>query len=130
MNQVILMGRLCRDPEVRYSAEGLAVARYTLAVNRYVKDSNETDFINCVAFDKRAEFAEKYFRQGLRVCVSGFIRTGSYTNKDGRKIYTTDVVVNSQEFADSKQNSSRPAPADVDGFMNIPEGVDDELPFK
>lgn len=130
MNQVILMGRLCRDPEVRYSAEGLAVARYTLAIDRYTKESRETDFINCVAFGKRAEFAEKYFRKGMRICVSGSIRTGSYTNKEGKKVYTTDIMVYSQEFADGKQNSSQPAPADADGFMNIPEGVDDELPFK
>lgn len=132
MNQVILMGRLCRDPEVRYSNDGnLTIARYTLAINRYSKDAEqEADFIQCVAFGKRAEFAEKYFRQGMRVLVSGSIRTGSYTNKDGQKKYTTEVMIDSQEFADSRNNNSgRPAPVGADGFMNIPEGVDDELPF-
>jgi single-strand DNA-binding protein len=141
MNKVILMGRLTRDPEVKYSQgeRSMAIARYSLAVDRRGRrsqDSNEqtADFINCVAFDKAGEFAEKYFRQGMRVLISGRIQTGSYTNKDGIKIYTTDVVIEDQEFADSKHASdnSRPEPSSVagDGFMNIPDGVEDEgLPF-
>ena len=141
------MGRLTRDPEVRYSngERQMAIARYTLAVDRRGRrtqgaDGSEqsADFIQCVAFDKAAEFAEKYFHQGQRVLVSGRIQTGSYTNKDGQKVYTTDVIVDDQEFADSKQEggsgfvpSQRPAPsAAADGFMNIPDGVEDEgLPF-
>ena len=147
MNKVILMGRLTRDPEVRYSQgeRPTAVARYTLAVNRTFKRAGEpdADFINCVTFGRSAEFAEKYFRQGIRIVVSGRIQTGSYTNRDGVKVYTTDVIVEEQEFAESKAAASesgfvptRPA-APVqpvgdagDGFMNIPEGVDDILPFE
>ena len=145
MNRVILMGRLTRDPEVRYSngERQMAIARYTLAVDRRGRraaDGNEqtADFIQCVAFDRAAEFAEKYFHQGQRVLVSGRIQTGSYTNKDGQKVYTTDVIVDDQEFADSKQDggspyqpAARPVPeAAADGFMNIPDGVEDEgLPF-
>jgi single-strand DNA-binding protein len=136
------MGRLTRDPEVRYSQgeRSMAIARYSLAVDRKGRRSQENeqtaDFINCVAFDKAGEFAEKYFRQGMRVLVSGRIQTGSYTNKDGVKVYTTDIVVEDQEFADSKgggdsHQQSRPEPSSVgDGFMNIPDGVEDEgLPF-
>ena len=147
MNRAILMGRLTRDPEVRYSSgeRSMAIARYTLAVDRGFKrgDSSEqnADFIPCVAFDKAGEFAERYFRQGMRVLVSGRIQTGSYTNKEGQKVYTTEVIIDTQEFADSKgasdgsssyQASTRPSPASAstDGFMNIPDRVDDEgLPF-
>ena len=145
MNRVILMGRLVRDPEIRYTSgeRSMAVARYTIAVDRRGrargKDNEPTaDFINIVAFDKAGEFVEKYFRQGLRVLVSGRIQTGSYTNKDGQKVYTTDVIAEDQEFADGKsspdgnQQGGRPAPSDAigDGFMNIPDGVEDEgLPF-
>lgn len=143
MNKVILMGRLTRDPEVRYSqgASATAVARYTLAVDRRFKRDGEptADFINCVVFGKSAEFAEKYFRQGLKIVITGRIQTGSYTNKDGVRVYTTDVVVEEQEFAESKaasannnyQASPMPSPsADIgDGFMNIPDGIDEELPF-
>lgn len=143
MNKVILMGRLTRDPEVRYSqgANATAVARYSLAVDRRFKRDGEptADFINCVSFGRSAEFAEKYFRQGLKVVVTGRIQTGSYTNKDGVRVYTTDVVVEEQEFAESKaasensgyQASPMPSPsADIgDGFMNIPDGIDEELPF-
>ena len=147
MNKVILMGRLTRDPEVRYSQgeRPVAVARYTLAVNRTFKRAGEADadFINCVTFGRSAEFAEKYFRQGIRIVVSGRIQTGSYTNRDGVKVYTTEVVVEDQEFAESKAASeqsaaaygSRPAAAPApsapvgDGFMNIPDGLDKELPF-
>ena len=146
MNKVILMGRLTRDPEVRYSQgdNPLAIARYTLAVDRRFKRDGEAtaDFIPCVAFGRQAEHAEKYYRQGLKVTVSGRIQTGSYTNKDGVKVYTTEVVVEEQEFAESKSASeagagsfhqAAPAPAPAsdagDGFMNIPDGIDEELPF-
>ncbi len=140
MNKVILMGRLTRDPNVRYTAgdNPMGIARYTLAVDRKIKREGEAtaDFINCVAFGKAAEFAEKYFRQGIRIVVSGRIQTGSYTNKDGNKVYTTDVVVEDQEFAESKsasenhaaRNQSKPE-IGADGFMNIPDGIDEELPF-
>ena len=147
MNRVILMGRLTRDPEVRYSQgeKSMAIARYTLAVDRRGRrnqDSEQTaDFINCVGFDKAGEFAEKYFRQGMRVLISGRIQTGSYTNRDGQKVYTTNIIVDDQEFADSKNASGsngsnnsgyRPEPSSAigDGFMNIPDGFEDEgLPF-
>lgn len=161
MNKVILMGRLTRDPEVRYSAgdNSLAIARYTLAVDRRFKRDGEAtaDFISCVSFGRTAEFAEKYFRQGLKIAVTGRIQTGSYTNRDGQKVYTTEVVVEEQEFAESKaasdnyqggsyqnnnyQNnnyggfggSNAPAAGgssvSADGFMNIPDGIDEELPF-
>ena len=110
MNKVVLMGRLTRDPEVRYSQgeNALAIARYTLAVDRrFKRDGEQTaDFINCVVFGKSAEFTERYFRQGMRVVVCGRIQTGSYTNRDGVKVYTTEVVVEEQEFAESKNASS------------------------
>ena len=147
MNKVILMGRLTRDPEVRYSQgeNATAVARYSLAVDRRFRREGEptADFINCVAFGRSAEFAERYLRQGTRIVVCGRIQTGSYTNRDGVKVYTTDVVVEEQEFAESKAASGSAAPAnnyqaspapspstDIgDGFMNIPDGIDEELPF-
>ena len=144
MNKVILMGRLTRDPEVRYSAgeNALAIARYTLAVDRRFRRDGEAsaDFINCVSFGRTAEFAEKYFRQGLKIAVTGRIQTGSYTNKDGQKVYTTDVVVEECEFAESKNAagdnsgftpSDRPSPSSAagDGFMNIPDGYEEEIPF-
>lgn len=144
MNKVILMGRLTRDPEVRYSQGGenpLSIARYTLAVDRrFRRDGEQTaDFISCVSFGKTAEFAEKYFRQGTRITISGRIQTGSYTNRDGVKVYTTEVVVEEQEFAESKSKQQSntqagpspygPAPGSGDGFMNIPDGIDEELPF-
>ena len=148
MNKVILMGRLTRDPEVRYSAgeNALAIARYTLAVDRRFKRDGEAtaDFINCVSFGRTAEFAEKYFRQGIKIAISGRIQTGSYTNREGQKVYTTEVVVEEQKFAESKSASEHsgymnPAPAptptptpsaaSADGFMNIPDGIDEELPF-
>ena len=137
MNKVILMGRLTRDPEVRYSAgeNALAIARYTLAVDRRFRRDGEAtaDFISCVSFGRTAEFAEKYFRQGLKIIVSGRIQTGSYTNKDGQKVYITEVAVEEQEFAESK-SANKPkqqeAPSANPGFMNIPDGVEDEyLPF-
>ena len=148
MNKVVLMGRLTRDPDVRYSQgeTPLAIARYTLAVDRRFKRNGEqdADFINCVAFDRAGEFAERYFRQGMRVLVSGRLQTGSYVNKDGQRVYTTEVILDDQEFADSKGSASdmggyaqsapsqRPAPPSAigHGFMNIPDGVEDEgLPF-
>lgn len=146
MNKVILMGRLTRDPEVRYSAgeNSLAIARYTLAVDRRFKRDGEAtaDFISCVVFGKQAEFAEKYFRQGIRIVVSGRIQTGSYTNRDGVKVYTTEIVVEEQEFAESKavsdshvnRSASQPAAPDMadssaEGFMNIPDEIGGELPF-
>lgn len=138
MNKVVLMGRLTRDPEVRYSSGNspMAIARYTLAVDRRFKREGEqnADFINCLAFGKAAEFAEKYFRQGMRITICGRIQIGSYTNRDGVKVYTTEVVVEEQEFAESKsnghQNSSGSAPVTGgDGFTNIPDGIDEEVPF-
>lgn len=137
MNKVILMGRLTRDPEVRYSQgeRSMAIARYTLAIDRRKTQQNSdpgADFINCVAFDHAGEFAEKYFRQGLRVLISGHLQTGNYTNKDGQKVYTTDVIVESQEFADGRRDGSGAGSrgSKDDDFMNIPDGVEDEgLPF-
>lgn len=138
MNKVILIGRLTKDPEVRYTQgqETMAVARYTLAVDRNRKQENgqNTDFINCISFKKNAEFAEKFLHKGTKIAVIGRIQTGSYTNKDGQKVYTTDVVVDEQEFVESKKNTQpapEPAPAGgYEGFMNIPDGVEDEgLPF-
>ena len=157
MNRVILMGRLTRDPDIRYSQgeNGMEVARYTLAVDRRRRREDgqqSADFISCVAFGRSAEFAEKYLRKGVKILVSGRIQTGSYTNREGNRVYTTDVVVEDQEFAESKGVSDassvaysapqspvpepvRP-PADAfgagpeDGFMNIPDGIDEELPFQ
>lgn len=140
MNKVVLMGRLTRDPEVRYTQgdSSLAIARYTLAVDRRFKrngDEQTADFINCVAFGKAAEFAEKYFHRGLKITISGRIQTGSYTNKDGQKVYTTEIAIEEQEFAESKssqnnQQGSMNSPAfGNDGFMNVPEGIDSEIPF-
>ena len=147
MNKVILMGRLTRDPEVRYSQgeNAMAIARYTLAVDRRFNrnngngDEQTADFIGCVAFGRAGEFAEKYFRKGTKVAITGRIQTGSYTNKDGVRVYTTDIVVEEQEFAESKNaqggsqggsDFNRPAPSGADdGFMNIPGGIDDEIPF-
>lgn len=147
MNKVILMGRLTRDPEIRYANNGnnTCIANYTLAVDRRFKrqgDEQTADFIRCVAMGKGGEFAEKYLHQGTKIVVEGRIQTGSYTNKDGQKIFTTDVMVESQEFAESKaasaqngnQNASAPtrpnvAQNDSDGFMNIPDAIEEELPF-
>lgn len=138
MNNVVLMGRLTKDPDIRYSQgdNALCIARYTLAVDRrYKKDGEPTaDFIPCVAFGKSAEFAEKYYHKGIKIAVSGRIQTGSYTNKDGQKVYTTDVVVESQEFAESKGTGKAQEPPaggvpDDDGFLAVPEGIQEELPF-
>lgn len=165
MNKVVLMGRLTKDPEVRYSQgeQPVAIARYTLAVDRrFVKrddpNAQTADFISCKAFGRQGEFAEKYLKKGTKICVSGRIETGSYVNKDGVKVYTTDVVVDDQEFAESKNaqgggqggysgggyqggggsyqgggapanNSYQQQEAPADGFMNIPDGIEEELPF-
>ena len=142
MNKVILMGRLTRDPEVRYSQgeNATAVARFTLAVDRrFRRDDASTDFIGCIAFGKTAETIEKYVRQGTKLLVTGRIQTGSYTNRDGHKVYTTDIYVEEMEFAESKktaeangQNTASPqqtAKSNGDGFMNIPDGINEELPF-
>jgi len=154
MNKVILMGRLTRDPEIRYSQgeNSMAIARYSLAVDRRVSRQNQdanaqtADFINCVAFGRSAEFAEKYLHKGTKLVVEGRIQTGSYTNKDGQKVYTTEVVVENSEFAESKNAAASneaagfnydsanaaPAPAAApsgDAFMHIPDGIDEELPF-
>ena len=152
MNKVILMGRLTRDPEVRYSQSSespMAVARFSLAVDRRgtrnSADGQTADFINCVAFGRNGEFAEKYLRKGTKIALTGRIQTGSYTNRDGVKVYTTDIVAEDIEFAESKNASanngdysgfgggmsvSRPEPVSAgDGFMNIPDGIDEELPF-
>lgn len=139
MNKVILMGRLTRDPDIRYSQgeKSTAVARYALAVDRKFKRDGEAsaDFINCIAFGKNGEFAEKYLRKGTKIVVVGRIQTGSYTNKDGQKVYTTDVVVEEHEFAESKKSAGESLPpatshTDKDGFMNIPDGIDEGLPFE
>lgn len=145
MNKVVLMGRLTKDPDVRYTqdAQPMCIARYTLAVDRRgKKDGQQTaDFISCVAFGKAGEFTEKYLHKGMKICVAGRIQTGSYTRQDGTKVYTTDVVVEGQEFCEGRSandvahNYSTPSPqssgtsAALDGFMNIPEGIDEELPF-
>lgn len=138
MNKVILMGRLTRDPDVKTSQSGSMIARYTMAVERrFHREGEQTaDFISCVAFGKSAEFAEKYLHQGTKIAVDGRIQTGSYTRQDGTKVYTTDVIVENQEFAERKgsgQETPPPAPAqnvDENGFMDIPDGLDQEqLPF-
>lgn len=162
MNKVILMGRLTRDPDIRYSQgeRATCVARYTLAVDRRFRrdDGVTADFIGCVAFGRQGEFAEKYLKKGTKIAITGRIQTGSYTNREGNKVYTTDVVVEDQEFAESKSASQnyggydafggadmggqaspgdapaqRPAPAEANGadsgFMTIPDGIEDELPF-
>ena len=141
MNKVILMGRLTRDPDIRYTQpnsvqEQTCIARYSLAVNRRFNRDGEqkADFISCVAFDHQAEFTEKYLHKGTKIAITGRIQTGSYTNRDGQKVYTTDVVVEEQEFAESKAagriTQQNPAPmAREDGFMEIPDGLEEELPF-
>lgn len=151
MNKVVLMGRLTKNPDIRYTqtSPAMCIARYTLAVNRrYRKEGEqEADFISCVSFGKAAEFAEKYLQQGMKITISGRIQTGSYTDREGTKRYTTDVIIEEQEFAESKGSSERrqaaapdPGPAadyypgdappvDEDGFMHIPEGIQEELPF-
>lgn len=145
MNSVNLTGRFARDPDVRYTDGGTSIARFTVACDRRYKQENgpTADFINCIAFGKTAEFVEKYFRKGMKIELTGRIQTGSYTNQEGNKVYTTDVVAEQVGFAESKASSERDrksesdtqgfgggfGPADGDGFMNIPDGIDEELPF-
>jgi single-strand DNA-binding protein len=139
MNKVILMGRLTKDPDVKYSqaAEPIAIARYSLAVDRMKTKNNQdpgADFISCVAFGKNGEFAEKYLRKGMKILIEGRIQTGSYDNKEGKKVYTTDVVAERQEFCEKREGSAPaadipPAATDSDGFMNIPDDIQEELPF-
>ncbi len=136
MNKVIIMGRLARDPEVHYTQgeTPTAIARYTLAVDRRVKREGEqsADFVGVVAFGKTAEFVEKYCHKGTKLLVTGRIQTGSYTNKDGNKVYTTDVIAEDQEFCESKKSTEEEQPkpeTDKDGFMNVPEGIMEDLPF-
>ena len=153
MNKAILMGRLTKNPEIKHTqgkqGKDLAIARYTLAVKRWNSKEDEADFINCVAFGRSAEFAEKYLHQGTKILVSGRIQTGSYTNKDGQRVYTTEVIVEEHEFAESRSSSDNnaapkssaapnpqaennfpPFPPTDDGFMSIPDGIDEELPFQ
>ena len=143
MNKVILIGRLTRDPEIRYStgANATAVGSFSIAVDRRFKRDGEpdADFFNCTSFGKQAEFVERYFRKGIKVVVVGRVQNDNYTNKEGQKVYSTRIMVDELEFAESKNASGngsenhpsgRPAPAtDADGFMNIPDGIDEELPF-
>jgi len=134
MNNVCLVGRLTRDPETRITPNGLVVTRFSVAVDRrFKRDGEQTaDFINCVSFGKTAEFVEKYFGKGQRIGLTGRIQTGSYTNKEGKKVYTTDIVAEDVEFVESKRqdSDSKPTESDIgDGFMNVPDGIDEELPF-
>ncbi len=141
MNKVELIGRLTRDPEVKYTQgqEPMAIARYTLAVDRRrgrQEGQQTADFISCVAFGKGGEFAEKYLHKGTKIAVVGRLRTGSYTKQDGTKVYTTDVLVDEQEFCESKAQGAAATPSSapaqsgaIDGFMSIPDGIDEELPF-
>lgn len=141
MNKVFAIGRLTRDPEIRYTqgAESTCVARFSLAVDRRIKREGDAsaDFLTCVAFGKQGEFAEKYLAKGTKIAIAGRIQTGSYTNKDGQKVYTTDIVVEEYDFCESKNASSGSAPASADssvgtggdGFMTIPDNIDTDLPF-
>lgn len=140
MNKVVLMGRLTRDPEVRYSQgeSAMAVARYSIAVDRPTSrnaggDQATADFINCVAFGRNGEFAEKYLHKGTKILIEGRIQTGSYTNKDGNKVYTTDIVVERHEFVESRNSEggsfTSPMPTPENGFINVPDGIDDDIPF-
>ena len=134
MNSVQLIGRLTRDPEIRYTDGGASIARFGLAVDRRFKQENgaDADFINIVSFGKTAEFIEKYFHKGMKIALNGRIQTGSYTDKDGKKVYTTDIVAENVEFCESKgtsANNDAPAPASDGDFMSVPDGIDEELPF-
>lgn len=129
MNNVSLVGRLTRDPEIKATNSGSTYARFSIAVDRRGKDAG-TDFINIVAFGKTSEFIERYFRKGQRIGINGRIQTGSYDGKDGKKVYTFDVIAENVEFVESKSASASATPANADGFVNIPDGVEDPgLPF-
>ena len=127
MNLVVLMGRLVRDPDIKYSKDNMCVGKFTVAVDRRGKDK-ETDFISCTAFGKTAEFVEKYIKKGTKVVLEGRWQTGSYTNKEGTKVYTNDCIVDQIEFAESKK-AEETAPKAPDDFMNVPDNIDDEIPF-
>jgi len=140
MNKIVLMGRLTRDPEVRYSQgdSSMAIARYSIAVDRPTtrnagSDQATADFINCVAFGRNGEFAEKYLHKGTKILVEGRIQTGTYTNKDGNKVYTTDIVVERHEFVESRNSESgsfaSSIPTPDNGFINVPDDIDDDIPF-
>ena len=134
MNKIILLGRLTRDPEVRYTQgdNSMAIAKFSLAVNRRFKKENEpeADFFNCTAFGKQAEFVEKYLKQGTKILLSGRIQNDNYTNKEGQKVYSIQIMVEEMEFAESKNNSTSEPSQSNDGFMNIPDGLQEELPFQ
>ena len=134
MNKIILLGRLTRDPEVRYTQgdNSMAIAKFSLAVNRRFKKENEpeADFFNCTAFSKQAEFVEKYLKQGTKILLSGRIQNDNYTNKEGQKVYSIQIMVEEMEFAESKNNSTSEPSQSNDGFMNIPDGLQEELPFQ
>ena len=134
MNKIILLGRLTRDPEVRYTQgdNSMAIAKFSLAVNRRFKKENESeaDFFNCTAFGKQAEFVEKYLKQGTKILLSGRIQNDNYTNKEGQKVYSIQIMVEEMEFAESKNNSTSEPSQSNDGFMNIPDGLQEELPFQ
>ena len=134
MNKIILLGRLTRDPEVRYTQgdNSMAIAKFSLAVNRRFKKENEpeADFFNCTAFSKQAEFVEKYLKQGTKILLSGRIQNDNYTNKEGQKVYSIQIMVEEIEFAESKNNSTSEPSQSNDGFMNIPDGLQEELPFQ
>lgn len=131
MNKVILIGRLTRDPEIRTAQDGLTIARYSLAIDRQTKEK-QADFFRCVTFGKNAEFVERYLKKGTKVAVTGRLQSGSYTDRDGRKVYTVEVVTENHEFVESKAEAERneqQIETSADGFMNIPDGIDEELPF-
>lgn len=134
MNKIVLLGRLTRDPEVRYSQgeNSMAIARFSLAVNRRYKREGEpdADFFNCTAFGKQAEFVEKYLKQGIKILVAGRLENNNYTNKEGQKVYSVQVMVEEIEFAESKSNSATEPEQSSNGFMNIPDGLQEELPFQ
>jgi len=133
MNKVILMGRLTRDPDVRYSTgqEQKAIAKFSLAVDRRMasNDGVNVDFFNCVAFGKKGEFVEKYFRQGMKALVTGRLQNDNYTKQDGTKVYSTGVIVDEMEFCESKSQKNNSSVPDNEGFLNVPEGIQEELPF-
>lgn len=133
MNKAIIKGRLCADPEIRYSqasnGDNVCIARYRVAVNRKTK-RDEADFISCVAFGKNGEFAEKYLKKGQEILIVGHIQTGDYTNKDGQKVYTTDIVVDEHEFCGTKADAPQAQPQSAPQYAAIPDGIENDLPFK